>query len=99
MDLLAALRLQIEWGADEALADEPIDRLRLPTPENGHNGSAHEKAGRGFAPPAPPRDALPELAASSGGTPAALAEVAASANTVDELQAALAGFTGCTLRD
>ncbi len=26
MDELAALRLQIEWGADEALADAPVDR-------------------------------------------------------------------------
>jgi hypothetical protein len=24
--LLAALRLQIEWGADEALAEGPVDR-------------------------------------------------------------------------
>jgi uracil-DNA glycosylase family 4 len=28
MDDLAALRLQIEWGADEALEAEPVDRLR-----------------------------------------------------------------------
>jgi len=28
MDMLAALRLQIAWGADEALDDTPIDRTR-----------------------------------------------------------------------
>ena len=28
MDDLAALRLQIEWGADEALEADPVDRLR-----------------------------------------------------------------------
>ncbi len=28
MDALAALRLQIEWGADEALDDAPLDRTR-----------------------------------------------------------------------
>ncbi len=33
MDALAALRLQIEWGADEALADAPVDRLRPKTPD------------------------------------------------------------------
>ncbi len=27
MDMLAALRLQMEWGADEALDDQPVDRL------------------------------------------------------------------------
>ena len=32
MDALAALRLQIEWGADEALADAPLDRLAGPAP-------------------------------------------------------------------
>jgi uracil-DNA glycosylase family 4 len=37
MDALAALKLQIEWGADEALAEAPVDRLiapkiRPPTP-------------------------------------------------------------------
>ena len=30
MDMLAALRLQIEWGADEALDDAPVDRLAPP---------------------------------------------------------------------
>ena len=30
MDALALLRLQIEWGADEALEDAPVDRLRAP---------------------------------------------------------------------
>ena len=35
MDDLAALRLQIEWGADEALEDAPVDRLRAaPPPPN-----------------------------------------------------------------
>jgi uracil-DNA glycosylase family 4 len=33
VDALAALRLQIEWGADEALADTPVDRtLAAPRP-------------------------------------------------------------------
>jgi DNA polymerase len=30
MDALALLRLQIEWGADEALAESPVDRLMPP---------------------------------------------------------------------
>jgi uracil-DNA glycosylase len=32
MDDLAALRLQIEWGADEALEVDPVDRLHMPPP-------------------------------------------------------------------
>ncbi len=32
MDTLSALRLQIEWGADEALDDAPINRLAAPPP-------------------------------------------------------------------
>ena len=32
MDDLAALRLQIEWGADEALEEAPVDRLRAVSP-------------------------------------------------------------------
>ena len=28
MDMLAALRLQIDWGVDEALEDAPLDRLK-----------------------------------------------------------------------
>ncbi len=30
MDDLALLRLQMEWGADEALEADPVDRLRMP---------------------------------------------------------------------
>ena len=32
MDALAALRLQVEWGADEALEEAPQDRLSAPAP-------------------------------------------------------------------
>lgn len=33
MDAFEALRLQIEWGADEALAELPLDRLAAPSPQ------------------------------------------------------------------
>jgi DNA polymerase len=32
MDMLEALRLQIAWGADEALEEAPLDRLATPAP-------------------------------------------------------------------
>jgi DNA polymerase len=86
MDGLAALKLQIEWGADEALEDGPVNRLRtvarspppspLPQAEGGNTGP-------------PPR-----------ATPAERAlQAAAGATTLDELRAAIAAFDGCALRD
>jgi len=92
MDDLAALLLQIEWGADEALEVDPIDRLRLPPPQpspaprESENGApSPAQWGRVGAPP---------------GTPAERAtEAAAGARTLAELCAAIAGFDGCVLRD
>ena len=86
MDALAALRLQVEWGADEALADAPIDRLaaRAATPR-----------------PAPPDRAsarMPGLAAAPASGPVARAQAAAAAaHTTDELRRALLEFDGCPL--
>jgi DNA polymerase len=93
MDALTALRLQIEWGADEALEAEPVDRLRLP-PARAPSVSS--------APPA--RSAL--IAQVAGNqvagreTPAErAARAAAAATTLEELRGAIAGFDGSTLRD
>ncbi len=88
MDALTALRLQIEWGADEALADLPIDRLAGPTPVA--RPLALEVA-RPMAAPAPKR-ALPAPALRAR-------DIAEAANTIEELRAALAGFDGCALKD
>jgi uracil-DNA glycosylase family 4 len=83
-DAVALLRLQIEWGADEATVDDPVDRLRQvetrPTP----------------APlPRPVVAAEPPK-----GTPGERAlAVAGGAATLNALRAALAGFDGCALRD
>lgn len=91
MNALTALRLQIEWGADEALADEPLNRF--------------------VAVPAP---ALPVLAEARVETPAASnvtafagkprpareisAELAASAQTREELRQILEQYDACALR-
>jgi DNA polymerase len=82
MDMLEALRLQLEWGATEAYADAPQDR-RLAAP-----------AAPAPKPPAP-KPATPGLPAG----PAEAARLAAACATLAELQAALASFTGCALRD
>ena len=104
MDDLSALRLQIEWGADEALEEAPVDRMRevratppppapLPQGEHGKPPSPAERGrvGEG-APPAAP--ALPRATTAER----ALAATAAAA-TLDALRAAIAEFDGCALRD
>jgi uracil-DNA glycosylase family 4 len=97
MDALGWLKLQIEWGADEALADDPIDRRSsLAMPD---------------APPPPPAtpaivQPLPVIkpagpvrvppVAGPGGVADAQA-LAQAATTIAELQAAVAAFEGCAL--
>lgn len=85
MDVVALLRLQLEWGADEALGDAPWDRLapaapslpaRLRTPDS-----------------APPPRAVPAAAA-----PAEARRLADGAATLDALRAAMDDFAGCPLR-
>ncbi len=91
MDDLAALRLQLEWGADEALAADPIDRLA---------------AAPARPPAAPPvavhsRPAAPRPPAASGVVPPVqrAQAAAAAAGTIEELRAAVAVFDGCRLKD
>jgi DNA polymerase len=85
MDAFAMLRLQIEWGADDALDTDPVDRLRevvraTPIPTMRPAPAAAPEAPRG----SPAERAL---------------AVAGQADTLDQLQAAIAGFDGCALRD
>jgi uracil-DNA glycosylase family 4 len=84
MDALAALRLQIEWGADEALEDAPLDRTRVSPPPAE------------VAPRRPPQ--MPGTAPQAQPAPVRRAhEIAAAATTVADLRAALAAFDGCAL--
>lgn len=91
MDALAALRLQIEWGADEALEDAPVDRLAVraapPAPPS---------------PPLPPPPLpgivpLPRSRAAGSTVVARAEEVASAADSLDALRAALAAFDECPL--
>ncbi len=90
MDALTALRLQIEWGADEALADLPVDRLAGAAPVARPVAPVAEVP-RPVAAPAPKR-ALPAPALRAR-------EIAEACATIDELKAALAAFDGCALKD
>jgi DNA polymerase len=83
MDMMAALRLQIEWGADEALDDVPVNRMVA-------------RAVPVVAPPVPER--LQARVAALPIAPALRAqEVANAATTREELRAGLAAFDGCAL--
>lgn len=108
MDALQALRLQLEWGADEALDEAPHDRFAarkailhatrtsaeaVPAPPGARSPAPTD------APPArllqpPPANAMP------AGTPAPIRraqDIAASARNLTDLRAALAAFDGCAL--
>ncbi len=88
MDALAMLRLQMEWGADEALDEAPVDRLRPVAPVTAPLPS------RIKPPPAP----APTPA--SIGTPVERAiRAAAQSDGLEALKAAIGGFEGCPLRD
>jgi uracil-DNA glycosylase family 4 len=88
---LALLQWQIEMGADEAIGPEAIDRLAL-DPLAAKPPAPRAKAASASA--APPR-ALTESAAEPVQSARALA---ARAETIDALEAAIAGFDACPLK-
>ena len=109
MDDLSALRLQIEWGADEALEEAPVDRLRAlragppppaPLPQGEGENTRRDRdtpsplAGGGRGEGASPTPTPPRATTAER----ALAAAAAAA-TLDDLRAAIAEFDGCALRD
>lgn len=94
---LALLRWYVEMGADEAIADQPVDRLAR---------SAPRPASAPAARPAPPTAAARAVAATppaafaeSPGEAAQAARLAATrADTIAALEAAITGFEGCGLK-
>jgi DNA polymerase len=93
MDHWTALRLHVEWGADEALGETPIDRLAAPAPTPAPARAAAPAAPTARGParaPVPAPAALPAPARHAQ-------EIAAACATLEDLRAALAGFDGCPL--
>ena len=93
---MAALRAQLEWGADEALELAPRVRLDQPRPEPARPAAV-------VVAPAAMRPAAPGILGPVMLTPGILApgrramELAAGAGDLAQLRAALAGFDGCAL--
>ena len=104
MDPLALLRLQIEWGADESLSDEPLDRLAVVAPAVPATTSGLAPSSPSVRPVAPPGGGSPRAIASGGALPVAptaerASALAAQAQDLAALREVIAGFEGFGLRD
>jgi uracil-DNA glycosylase len=89
MDALSALRLHLDYGADEALAEAPLDRFAA-RPKLHPPADTVQPPDRPKVQPAAPKLQPPALAQRAQ-------EVAAAAQSLEELRAALAKFDGCAL--
>jgi uracil-DNA glycosylase len=93
IELIEALRLQWEWGAEEALLETPQDRRQASPAAPATPAAA---AQRPTTPAAPPqRVRTPTLPAAPGEA----AKIAAACQDLEALRAAMEGFTGCALRE
>lgn len=84
---LAALRWQVEAGADEVIGEVPIDRTRPPPPPPVE----------AVVKPPPPRPAAP-VVLSQGAAVESAHRLAEAATTIDELKAAVEAYDGCALK-
>lgn len=95
--LLAALRFQLEAGADACIADQPVDRFAVPPPAQIAEPPA--------APPPEPVRSRPAAIASAlalaptGSAAEGAMARAAACRTIEELRAAVEAFDGCPLKD
>jgi uracil-DNA glycosylase family 4 len=110
-DAAAVLAWLVSVGADEAIADAPIDRFRAvarqlhdaqasppPTlPPQGGGARIYEDERAPFVPPAPPT-ANPNIPLGTPEAAATARELAAAAQTLDELKDAIAKFEGLSLK-
>jgi len=94
-DAIEALAWQVEMGADEAVSETPIDRFaeakKAPPPKVEEKPEV--KAERAIVKPEP-KAATPAPSAAAGDATA----LAAAAKNLDELEKAIKGFEGCSLR-
>ena len=94
-DNLSILNWLVEAGADEAITEQPVDRLVtraiIPSPLPGEAGrTVPLPPSRGAARPVPQGGIVDTIGSAQA--------VAANAATLDELKAALEAFDGCALK-
>jgi hypothetical protein len=94
-DALAHLAWQVELGADEAILDAPVNRFEAAEKASPVPSSIAQAI---QAPAPPPVAQVPDKAADAAVAVAQAEALAASARSLPELQAALAGFEQCELR-
>jgi len=112
-DRVALLRWQIEAGADEAIGETPLDRFAASAPAPGPAPAAPEPGPVANPPPEAATPAPPAAGPGRKGVEEAPAPdffidpaadktnahaLAAAANSLDELRAALEAFEGCALK-
>ena len=108
-DAFAALAFLVDAGADEVIADEPVDRLRRLSPAGPARADSARPAPMSAAPTqAAPTQAAPTQAAPAIAIPAqptatpeivmAARSLANGAQTLSDLEAALKTFDGCDLK-
>lgn len=90
-DLAALLCWYVAMGVDEAIGATPQDRLAAPPP-----AATPQRPPVNFATPVPRTPMTASTAPGSGS--AAARKLAEAAATLEELEAAVAGFDGCALR-
>ncbi|HEX3673404.1 MAG TPA: uracil-DNA glycosylase [Rhizomicrobium sp.] len=106
-DTLSTLAWLVEAGADEALLEEPVNRLKNNPPLEGGSKTAEQFSGRGNAPTARPSpspktpSAFSTVPQGEGGKTDAIGNalaLAGGAHSLAELKAALEAFDGCGLK-
>ncbi|HUT51272.1 MAG TPA: uracil-DNA glycosylase [Alphaproteobacteria bacterium] len=108
--MTAALRWQIEAGADEAIGETPVDRYAIaamaaaqraaqePARPAAKPAPVEPSSAPASTPPAPPRQAPRPLASSDAEAQSARA-IAGGCSTLAELRAAVEAFEGCALKE
>ncbi|MDX1484671.1 MAG: uracil-DNA glycosylase [Alphaproteobacteria bacterium] len=93
--LLAALKWQLDAGADEAIGEAPVDRFQdQPPAQEAAAPPAAPAAAKAEPRPAP----APAIAALPGTMAGDAAAIAAEAETLEDIRARLETFEGCPLR-
>jgi uracil-DNA glycosylase family 4 len=102
-DALSTLAWLVEAGADEAVLEEPVNRLKSHPPLEGGSKNPQDFSGRGPGPAVDPSPKTPSAFSTlpqgeSGDSIGRAMEIAAACNTLAELKAALEAFDGCPLK-
>ncbi len=97
-EIAALLAWYIEMGVDAALDETPIDRFAARPAERESRGAAREPPVAAAPPPSATSALLPAAVTPSDDVARAARSTAKSANSLEELRAALLAFDGCNLR-